>query len=263
MAARLSKLSGPTGGKRTRINSHHRAAPPKSAALDARNARSATTTINHYTSTSCRPLRIALLDDDESSRLDIRAAVEAQGGGWVLDIYPIPRSTICTPRFSAPPDVVLMTIRMAGPSGIACARKLKLAFPDLPIVVLTARSGQHEVLQSVIAGACGYLMKPIAPHHLMQALGQAAKGLTTFCVEAQKGLMAYVQGIGATGGSEALSRREREIMLCVTQGHPDKEIAERLGIACGTVHAHLANIYEKLGVHRRDEARRRFMGDIP
>ena len=66
--------------------------------------------------------------------------------------------------------------------------------------------------------------------------------------------------VHADGYAEPLTRREREILACLLAGKSDKEIVEKLHIGLGTVHAHLANIYPKLGVHGRGEAIAKFLG---
>jgi len=165
----------------------------------------------------------------------------------------LPRSKIPTrrdiPHSQPPPDVVLMEAWLPG-----------LSAPNARIVMLTACSDHDTIVESVMAGALGYLIKPLAPAYLVWAVAEAAQARPVLCGEAQAAAMDYLRRIGATGRSATLSWREREVMLRVMNGAQNKAIASELGICEGTIHRHLDNIYKKLGVHGKAEARRKFMG---
>ena len=86
-----------------------------------------------------------------------------------------------------------------------------------------------------------------------------AQGQPFLCGEAQAAVIDYLRGLGGTGRCKRLSWREREIMLRITDGTPNEDIATELGISEGTIHWHINSIYKKLRVHGKDEARRRFI----
>ena len=210
------------------------------------------------------------MDSDERVHDFVRKAFEAHANDWVLDSHLIPhsalgglgsmsatehsaRSKIPTrrdiPHSQPPPDVVLMEAWLPG-----------LSAPNARIVMLTACSDHDTIVESVMAGALGYLIKPLAPAYLVWAVAEAAQARPVLCGEAQAAAMDYLRRIGATGRSATLSWREREVMLRVMNGAQNKAIASELGICEGTIHRHLDNIYKKLGVHGKAEARRKFMG---
>jgi DNA-binding NarL/FixJ family response regulator len=199
------------------------------------------------------PFRLALIDDDEETHRAVREMTETQRGEWILDSYLTARSALHISRSRAQPDAVLMDILMPGFNGIECTRRLKAVMPELPIVIFTACSGQEEVLRSVMAGACGYLIKPVAPQVLLRSVRSAAQGASVLCAEAQNALIASLQSPAGAGSFATLSRREREILPLLLKDLREKEVAERLGVAASTVHTQVKGLYKKLGVHSRAE----------
>ena len=149
---------------------------------------------------------------------------------------------------------------LPGLSGIDCARRLTARLPNARIVLFTACTDHDTIVESVMAGALGYLIKPVAPGYLVWAVAEAAQARPVLCSEAQAALIGFVCRVDQTRHSKALSWREREVMLLVMNGAQYKEIASKLSICEGTVHRHLHDIYRKLGVHGKDEARRKFGG---
>ena len=146
---------------------------------------------------------------------------------------------------------------LPGLSGIDCARRLTARLPNARIVMFTACSDHDTIVESVMAGALGYLIKPVAPGYLVWAVAEAAQARPVLCSEAQAALIGFVCRVDQTRHSKTLSWREREVMLLVMNGATYKDISKELGIEEGTVHRHLHDIYRKLGVHGKDEARRK------
>jgi DNA-binding NarL/FixJ family response regulator len=222
-------------------------------------------------------LRIALVDADQTVHDFARKAFKAHAQGWVLESYPSPASAFGSPSDtlkclqSRPPtisdilsspaklDVVVIDVSTSDLSVIACARRLRARLPNARIVVLTDCVDHKAILEAVLAGARGYLIKPVAPQHLVWALCEVAQGRAFLCVEAQTALMDYTCQVGAVGCGKRLSCRERTVMLFLMGGGTNKEVARELGISEGTLHWHLDNIYRKLHVHGKDAALRDFV----
>jgi DNA-binding NarL/FixJ family response regulator len=177
-----------------------------------------------------------------------------------LSILPAIDYRLDAPRSHVPPDVVLMGTQLPGLSGIECARRLAVRLPKARIVMFTACSEHNTIVESVMAGTWGYLIKPVAPWYLVWAVSEAAQGHRVLCGEAQAAAMDYLRLLGATRQCKTLSWREREVMLRVMNGTPNKAVASELDICAGTLHRHLDTIYKKLRVHGKDEARRKFAG---
>ncbi len=161
-----------------------------------------------------------------------------------------------------PPCAILMEIALPDISGIECAWRLKRLLLASPIVVHTARSEPRVVLLSVLAGADGYLAKPAAPRNIADLLVRAMRGAPALCAQAENSLLEALRRAGRTPAFGPLSTQEWAVFGALIEGLPDKEIADSLGISARTAQAHLLSIYRKLGVHRREQARRTFLGAL-
>jgi DNA-binding NarL/FixJ family response regulator len=160
------------------------------------------------------------------------------------------------------PDVVLMDIRMPGTDGLAATRLIS-ADPDLAlvrVVVLTTFEVDDYVVQSLRAGASGFLGKGSEPEELLNAIRVAAGGEALLSPAATKGLIArfLAQGADDDGPDPArsdrldtLTGREREVLVQVAGGHSNDEIAERLEVSPLTVKTHVNRAMAKLGARDR------------
>ena len=179
-----------------------------------------------------------------------------------MDIHCSPLVTHHYPDSRHPagwPDVVLMEAQWPDLSGMECLRRVMACLKEPCIVMLTACRERDVVIESLAEGALGYLIKPVAPQYLLWAISEAAQGRPVLCSEAQAAVMDYIRRTGASKRCTALSCREREVMLGALNGTPSKDLAGELGISAGTLHKHFDNIFKKLRVHNRDEARRKFL----
>src|SRR5205823_2229856 len=114
------------------------------------------------------------------------------------------------------------------------------------------------VLEAVRAGARGFLVKPLTPRALLRALNRSVKGWPAFSRQAQAALITAL-GPGSASRQFGLTAREEAVLRLLFQGRSDKQISSDLGIGLGSVRAHLARIYKKLGVHNRRQAVTNFL----
>ncbi|MFT3891000.1 MAG: response regulator transcription factor [Anaerolineales bacterium] len=150
------------------------------------------------------------------------------------------------------PDVVLMDLRMPNMDGLTAIEQLHIEQPEIAIVILTTFNEDELMFRGLQAGARGYLLKDTDRSTLFNTIRAAARGETLLKPE----IMARVlsQANKPKTGSNAtvsLTERELEVLTSVARGERSKEIALQLGISERTVKAHLASIYEKLGVDSR------------
>jgi DNA-binding NarL/FixJ family response regulator len=145
-------------------------------------------------------------------------------------------------------------------SGVDYLRRLFARLPEARVIMFTSCTDDDSIVESLMAGALGYLTKPLAPGCLVCGIGQAAQGRATLCGPAQAALLDFARRAGAARGPTALTWSQREIMLLLLEGAKPKEVAQKLRIHVGTVNRHLHDIYHKYHVHRKEDALRRFAG---
>lgn len=153
------------------------------------------------------------------------------------------------------PDVVLMDLRMPNMDGLTAIEKLRTEQPEIAVVILTTFNEDELMFRGLQAGARGYLLKDTDRTMLFDTIRAAARGETLLKPE----IMARVLSKRITTKSNpseqsGLTERELEVLEAVARGERSKEVASRLGISERTVKAHLASIYNKLGVDSRAAA---------
>ena len=165
---------------------------------------------------------------------------------------------------SIKPDVVLMDIFLPRMSGIDCTAQLKLQMPKTPILVLTAVDDHELVFMALRAGADGYLLKHTKPDDLQAAIMDVLTGGAPMTSEIAR---CVVQSFRVTKPRAdldvQLSAREQEVLMLLSKGYANKEIAGHLGIGVQTVGSHIKHIYEKLHVRSRAAAVARYMSSKP
>ena len=153
------------------------------------------------------------------------------------------------------PDVVLMDLRMPNMDGLTALERLRIQQPHLAVVILTTYNEDDLLRRGLKAGARGYLLKDTDRATLLNTIRAAARGETLLKPEIIARLLAQAEPSPAPAPAESaaksaldLTDRESEVLEGMARGERSKEIAARLGITERTVKAHLASIYNKLGV---------------
>ncbi|MEW2165744.1 response regulator transcription factor [Streptomyces sp. NPDC007084] len=207
-------------------------------------------------------IRVVLADDQALLRSAFRVLVDSEPDMEVVGEASDGAAAVELTRAERA-DVVLMDIRMPGTDGLAATR-LITADPDLAhvrVVMLTTFEVDEYVVQSLRAGASGFLGKGAEPEELLNAIRIAAGGEALLSPAATKGLIAKFlaqggssqDGPGAAGTARlaALTGREREVLVQVAGGHSNDEIAERLEVSPLTVKTHVNRAMAKLGARDR------------
>ena len=205
---------------------------------------------------------LAILADNDPQVLDaLHKGLASDTKQWLLEIcddYPALFKSIA----QRPPAAILLAISISGISGIDTLRKLSLALPDLPIILLADSASPSLVIDAVRAGARGFLLKPLTPRDLLRALNRAINGWPAFFRQAQAALLTAL-GPRAASRQFGLTPREEAVLRLLFQSRSDKEISSQLGISVGSVRAHLARIYKKVGAHNRQQAVTNFLRQSP
>ncbi|HEX2611471.1 MAG TPA: response regulator transcription factor, partial [Gemmatimonadales bacterium] len=192
-----------------------------------------------------RPIRVLVADDHMIVRTGIRHVLEGQAEFEVVGEAASGEEALeLTPRLR--PDVVLLDISMPGPSGLQVTERLRTISPGTRVLILSMYDNAEYVLQSVRAGAHGYLLKDTAATELRDAVRTVCRGESYFSPPVATRLTAAVRGEESHPGLEQLTGREREVLLGIARGQTNKEIAGELGISHRTVETHRESLMRKL-----------------
>ena len=196
------------------------------------------------------PIRVVIVDDHAVVRSgleqflaitgDIEVVATAANGNEALERVDEHR-----------PDVVLMDLSMPELDGIEATRRLTETYPDSRVLVLTSFSDQTRIMDALGAGADGYLLKHSDPDDIAKAIRAVHEGGSPLDPKAARTLL---ESRRTSAAGPQLTDREREVLLLVTDGLANKQIARRLGISERTVKAHLTSVFQRLGVTDRTQA---------
>ena len=154
------------------------------------------------------------------------------------------------------PDVVLMDINMPGLNGIEATRGVLEAWPEARVVMLTVSGEGADVLEAMLAGATGYLVKGTSPEALVAGIRAAAEGDALLSPGLAMTLLARVGTpvpVSARDGA-VLSERELDVLRLLASGKANADIARELFLSPHTVRNHISNILSKLQIANRTEA---------
>ncbi len=195
-------------------------------------------------------ITVVLVDDHRLVRAGLRGIIDASGDLTVVGEASDGAEAVGVVRDTAP-DVVLMDLSMPGVDGIEGTARLREAGHTGPVVVLTSFVEHERVSAALAAGAVGYLLKDSDPRDVLEAIRAAAAGHAPLDPRVAKALLPSSRTVDP---AEALSGREREVLVLVAQGLANKQIARQLGISERTVKAHLGNVFRHIGVADRTSA---------
>jgi len=217
--------------------------------------------IQHMTNPqgNSHPIRVAMIEDDEEIRSNLGDAISANRDFQLVGSYPDAESALKSIP-DANPRVVLMDINLTGMNGVQCVRRLKAALPDAEFIMLTVYQDSAFLIQSLMAGASGYLLKRTAPEKLLMAIREVCDGGAPMTPGMARRVVQHFQETPPpTSDLAKLTPREKDVLDQLARGFCYKEVADNLHIGTGTLQTHVHNIYEKLRVHSRTEAVVKYM----
>jgi two-component system response regulator NreC len=205
------------------------------------------------------PIRILLVDDHAVVRAGLRMLLAADAE---LQIVGEAENGAQALRLTGDlvPDVVLMDISMPDMNGIEATRRIKADHPNVAVLALTMHEDDQYFFEMLGAGASGYVPKRAAPNDLLSAIHAVqGGGVFLFPSVARSLVQDYLQRSAHAGPEragrsfDALTDREREVLILIAQGRSNQEIADQLVISVKTVNRHRENIMAKLNLHSRVE----------
>ncbi|MFJ1708089.1 response regulator [Kitasatospora sp. NPDC088346] len=202
-----------------------------------------------------RPVRVFLLDDHEVVRRGVHDLLDAEPDLTVVgEAGTVEQALARVPALR--PDVAILDLRLPDGDGVTVCRDLRSRMPELACLILTSFDDEEALLDSIMAGAAGYVLKQISGTDLVSAVRTVAGGQSMLDPGATTRLMARLRGDSApqTPDFPQLTDREREILVLVGEGLTNRQISQRLYLAEKTVKNHISRLLAKLGVERRVQA---------
>ncbi|MEP6648677.1 MAG: response regulator transcription factor [Lapillicoccus sp.] len=204
-----------------------------------------------------RVIRVLIADDHPVVRRGLTALIDSLAGlevaGEAADGESAVREVVLTK-----PDVVLMDVQMTGLSGIDATRRIGVAAPGVPVLMLTMYDDDATVFMAMQAGARGYLLKGADQAEIERALRAVVAGEAIFGPKVAARVLSFFASLPLTPTPDRpfpeLTLREREILDLLASGRRNNAIAAELHLASKTVGNHLTTVFAKLQVASREEA---------
>ena len=201
-----------------------------------------------------RPIRVFLMDDHEVVRRGVHDLLEAEA-----DIEVIGEASSADQALARGPalrpDVAVLDIRLPDGDGITVCRELRSAMPELACLMLTSFDDDDALLDAIMAGAAGYVLKQIRGSDLVSAVRTVASGQSMLDPRAASQLMARLRDQSSRHDPLAgLSNQERKILELIGEGLTNRQIGERMFLAEKTVKNYVSGLFAKLGMERRTQA---------
>lgn len=199
---------------------------------------------------------VLLVDDHEVVRLGLKALLQRYPQFEVVGEAATAREAIDLVAAKRP-DVVLMDIRLPGASGIEACEEITSRFPPTRVLMLTSYAEDEMLFSAIRAGAAGYVLKQIGSDDLIRALEAVARGEALLDPAVTQRVFQEVRRAAREEEAAAfamLSQQEKYVLLLVSEGKTNREIAQILFLGEGTVRNYVSSILSKLGVSNRAEA---------
>lgn len=208
------------------------------------------------------PVRTALVEDNATFRRQLAERLNYFDGVELM--FAVANGTAFLDKMAAlapavRPQVVLMDIEMPGLSGIETTGRLKEAWPDVDVIMLTVLANEATIFEAIQAGASGYLLKDATGREIVDAVQEMAAGGAPMSPRVARKMLEHVRA--TTGGTPttpdppaetfALTPRELDVLHFLVDAKTEEDIAETLHISPHTVRTHIKHIYKKMHVHSR------------
>ena len=208
------------------------------------------------------PVSVVLADDQALMRMGFRMVLEAEEDITVVGEASDGTSALAQAK-ALHPDVILMDVRMPGMNGIEATERIAQECPGTRVLILTTFDLDEYAFAGLRAGASGFLLKDTRPTELAEAIRTVASGEAVVSPRiTQRMLEMFASSLPNSGHPvqasdpriDSLTPREKEILVLMSQGMSNAEIADRLVVSATTVKTHVGNVLAKLDVRDRVQA---------
>lgn len=200
------------------------------------------------------PIRVFLLDDHEIVRRGVRELLEAEDDLEVVGEAGSAEEALARIPLAGP-HVAVLDVQLGDGSGIEVCRDIRSAHPDIRCLMLTSFADDEALVDSVVAGAAGYVLKQIRGNDLVTSIRSVAAGRSLLDpATAQRVMDRLRRGAEEDERLAGLTPQERKILDLLAEGLTNRQIGERMFLAEKTVKNYVSNLLMKLGMQRRTEA---------
>ncbi|MFJ8246591.1 response regulator [Peribacillus asahii] len=198
-------------------------------------------------------IKVLFVDDHEMVRIGVAAYLSAQSDIEVVGEADNGRTAVDM-AIELRPDIILMDLVMPEMDGIEATKVILEKWPEAKIIIVTSFLDDEKVYPALEAGATSYMLKTSKASDIADAVRATYQGQSVLEPEVTGKMMEKLRRPKAQALHEQLTAREMEILLLMTQGKTNQEIADELFIALKTAKVHVSNILSKLGVQDRTQA---------
>ncbi len=199
-------------------------------------------------------VKVFLVDDHEVVRRGLADLLASDTELEVIgDAGSVSEAIVRIPALK--PDVAVLDVRLPDGNGIELCRDLLSELPDLRCLMLTSFTSDEAMLEAILAGASGYVVKDIRGMELAQAIKDVGAGKSLLDNRAAAALMAKLRGAAEQNDPlSGLTERERTLLGLLSEGLTNRQIAARMFLAEKTVKNYVSRLLAKLGMERRTQA---------
>ncbi|UHA72349.1 response regulator [Paenibacillus sp. 481] len=202
-------------------------------------------------------IKVFLVDDHEMVRLGLKTYLmldpeieivgEASGG-----LHAIQEIAQLAAKQQLP-DLVLMDLMMPEISGVEATRQLVQQYADLKIMMLTSFMEDEQVVEAIQAGAVSYVLKTVSADELVSALRSVVRGMPVMSGDVSQALTRGLRKLAAQPIRDGITEREMEVLLLISEGKSNSDIADELHISIKTVKTHVSNLLMKCELQDRTQ----------
>jgi DNA-binding NarL/FixJ family response regulator len=204
---------------------------------------------------SDQPIRVAIADDHPIARQGVVTLISSTEDMTVVGEVADGESALALADREDAPDVLMLDLRLPGIDGLETTRRLHAAHAEVGALILTAYDDPHAVAEAVQAGARAYVLKTAAVEQILETIRMVARGHVVFDSAVWETLSHHEETPATSSGQEiSLSPRTKEVLILLSWGLGNREIADELALSIETVKTHVERLYKRLGVTTRTDA---------
>lgn len=199
-------------------------------------------------------IRVLIVDDHAVVRMGLKALLELHEQFQVVGEAACGEDALEMAK-QYRPEVVVMDIRMPGMNGIEACQEIMSESPGIKVIMLTSYADDEAIYASIMAGASGYVLKQTDNNQLIEAIERVARGESLLDPHITGRVLSRMKSVATEKQNEAkLSDTEKKILVLISEGKTNKEIAETVFLAEKTVRNYVSKIFSKLDLANRASA---------